>query len=257
MMKKILAMLIVFVMLLSAVPVLAEDWGNVGTSLYGTGRLYDVTDLTNTMDVESLFINHKLTIVMIWNDTCGYCKLNMPSLQEAHEYFEANPSISAQVVGFPRAYGSTNLDAYNEVIESYGLTFGNYVSSSNDFIGILESVMAIPTIWIVDADGIIVSEEAGVAFRSLDDVLEYIEPWLEILHDPIGPPLAAYGDVDLDGIITGSDALLVLRYTMGMLPEGTLNDIQLIAADFDRNGTVNAADALGILRVSMGLISYP
>ncbi len=67
---------------------------------------------------------------------------------------------------------------------------------------------------------------------------------------PTPEPQPVPGDVDGDGEITAADALIVLRFSMGMadLPPEALG-----AADFDGDGEVTAADALLILRVSMGM----
>ena len=58
------------------------------------------------------------------------------------------------------------------------------------------------------------------------------------------------GDVDFDGDVDVTDALLTMRYAMGIIeftPE------QLAVGDMDSNGTVNITDAVIILRIAMGL----
>ena len=57
------------------------------------------------------------------------------------------------------------------------------------------------------------------------------------------PPLM--GDVDNNGSVDSADALLVLRYAMGI---ATLTPNQLIVADVNGDGVVNSSDALAILR---------
>ena len=59
------------------------------------------------------------------------------------------------------------------------------------------------------------------------------------------------GDVDGNGELTSIDALMTLRYVMGLLDESALD---LNAADADGDGAVTSADALLIMRVSMGLV---
>ena len=56
--------------------------------------------------------------------------------------------------------------------------------------------------------------------------------------------------VDGSGAIETGDALLVLRYMLGV---ETLTEEQLAAADFDGSGTVDQADALLILRAALGI----
>ena len=58
------------------------------------------------------------------------------------------------------------------------------------------------------------------------------------------------GDVNGSGTIETADALLVLRYMLGV---ETLTEEQLAAADFDGSGTVEQADALLILRAALGI----
>ena len=59
------------------------------------------------------------------------------------------------------------------------------------------------------------------------------------------------GDVNCDGVITSADARLALRYSVGLEPQ--LTQEQILACDIDDNGTVSAADARLILRMSVGL----
>ena len=59
------------------------------------------------------------------------------------------------------------------------------------------------------------------------------------------------GDVDGNGVVNANDALLLMRYALGLMP---LTDVQLARADVDENGSVNANDALRIMRYKLGLI---
>jgi len=52
----------------------------------------------------------------------------------------------------------------------------------------------------------------------------------------------------MDGSVSVSDALMVLRFTMGL---ETLSDAQLELADFNGDGTVSTVDALDILRAAI------
>lgn len=58
------------------------------------------------------------------------------------------------------------------------------------------------------------------------------------------------GDVDLDGVITASDARLALRASVGL---EELDAIAFDCADYNKDGTVSADDARSILRKSVGL----
>lgn len=58
------------------------------------------------------------------------------------------------------------------------------------------------------------------------------------------------GDADSNGIVNFSDALLVMRYSLG----GSAETLDFAAADVDCNGSVTIIDAVTILRYSMNVI---
>lgn len=61
----------------------------------------------------------------------------------------------------------------------------------------------------------------------------------------------AYGDLDIDGKVSSSDARLALRYAVGL--EGAPSQIITLIGDVDGNGRIDSADARLILRYSVGL----
>ena len=60
----------------------------------------------------------------------------------------------------------------------------------------------------------------------------------------------APGDVNMDGAVDSSDALLVLRCSLGL---AELDPEALALADVNGDGEVSASDALLILRLALGL----
>ncbi|MBO4563146.1 MAG: hypothetical protein J5772_05995 [Clostridia bacterium] len=65
-----------------------------------------------------------------------------------------------------------------------------------------------------------------------------------------GVYVVANGDADDDGDVDSADALLILRYAMGLVDE---SQIDLTKSDVDGNGIVDSADALIVLRRTMGV----
>ena len=65
------------------------------------------------------------------------------------------------------------------------------------------------------------------------------------------PPSGLLGDVDGNGTVTVSDAIMALRCAMGIM---TLTSEQRARADMDGNGTISVSDAIMILRKAMGLL---
>ena len=69
--------------------------------------------------------------------------------------------------------------------------------------------------------------------------------------EPTPAPSLLMGDVNLDGSVDTADALIVLRYSMALIP---LEGDALLAGDVNADSSVTAADALTILRMAMGLV---
>ena len=72
-------------------------------------------------------------------------------------------------------------------------------------------------------------------------------------HTAVYAPIANSGDVNGDGTVNAVDALVAMRYVLGVSTEN-LTPEQIAAADFNGDGAVNAVDTLLIMRFSLGLI---
>jgi hypothetical protein len=59
------------------------------------------------------------------------------------------------------------------------------------------------------------------------------------------------GDIDFDSDVDTADAIMVLRYIMGIIE---LSDAQLANAEVDGDGSVSIIDSLLVLRMALGLI---
>ena len=59
------------------------------------------------------------------------------------------------------------------------------------------------------------------------------------------------GDLDNNGVVDSNDALMTLRYSVGLI---TLTPEQLDAADTNKDGLIDASDALTVLQVSLGIV---
>ena len=53
------------------------------------------------------------------------------------------------------------------------------------------------------------------------------------------------GDVDMNGVVDSIDVVLIIRFTLGIVP---LNETQQYLADMDDNGVVDNIDAVLALR---------
>ncbi len=62
---------------------------------------------------------------------------------------------------------------------------------------------------------------------------------------PVGPEVTLLGDADCNGAVNSSDALLVMRYSMGL---AEITEQGLVNADMNGRGGVNTTDAILIMR---------
>ena len=69
--------------------------------------------------------------------------------------------------------------------------------------------------------------------------------------EPTTQPVLLYGDVNGDGQVNATDALLVLKISVGRI---TATPQQEIAADVTGDGNINSSDALLILKYAVGRI---
>ena len=65
-----------------------------------------------------------------------------------------------------------------------------------------------------------------------------------------GSVISADGDANADGVIDSVDALLILRYSMGLVGE---NALDLARCDVNGDGVVDSADAIIVLRRTLGM----
>ena len=76
--------------------------------------------------------------------------------------------------------------------------------------------------------------------------------WIaDVYFERAGSGGVLMGDVNDDGAVNVTDALLVLRYSMGLISSLPV----LAAADVNNSGSVDMTDALLVLRASMGIIT--
>ena len=64
----------------------------------------------------------------------------------------------------------------------------------------------------------------------------------------------AYPDLDGNGSINSSDALMVLQYSVG-LASSIKTDDKKINADTNGDGNINSVDALTILKIAVDMIT--
>ena len=96
-----------------------------------------------------------------------------------------------------------------------------------------------------DANGNLLSKDAAYRIYSGTSTLKYYAHFTEVPDEPD----LLLGDVNFDGVVDVTDALLVLRYTMGLI---SFTDEQLAVGDMNGDGVVDSTDAVLIMRYTVG-----
>ena len=240
-------------LLLSAaeVPVYALNGGEtrdgVGMSVMG----FSSYDVTSGKAVDSSILGRTvMTVINEWADWCDPCLAELPLFQEMHEYYMSTPAADVQILGsvYCTANGTTPQSAAY-LCRSEGYTWHNVVEDSV-LAQVFRTSNMIPQTIVVDRNGVVRAHKIG-SFSGTQ-LRDFIRDWYQILLDEeSGSGTGLAGDVNGDGLLDTTDALLVLRYSMSMLTDLP----EMGAADVNGDGTVNMTDALLILRAALGIIS--
>lgn len=248
-MKKLIALVTAFVLLASslaagAVPH-ARRGSGVGTDISGLSSV----DLSGAPVDGSIFAASDLTVINIWQRWCGPCMAELPFFLRLYKHYQAHPESGVQLWGALYYESAQDIEDAVAFIDSEGYTWDQMLvceellavaAAASD-----DGLISIPQTLIVDRNGVVRAQHRG-GFSFYEDLFEFVDPWVEILAAEYA---SLPGDADGDGEVTLSDALLVLRSAMGILPAEDLH-----AADMDGNGAVELADALIILRMAMGVV---
>ena len=244
-MKKALAILVCTLLVLSSLtPAFARGSSTkdaIGMSIIG----FSATELHGGTVTGDIIPQVTMTVVNEWATWCGPCVSEMPHFQTMHEYYSSTPEADVQILGSVYVSGSCTPQSALQFVDNNGYTWPNVVED-NVLAAVFNNSNAIPNTIIVDRHGIVRDMHTG-SFSSASQLQNYIQNWLETLEaeEPDFTP----GDVDCDGSLTVTDALMILRRAMGILQLPTDE-----AADYNGDGTVDVSDALTVLRVSMGLL---
>ena len=252
-MKRLFALLIAIVMLSAAAfPAAgkpAEERDAVGMSLIGlnTRDLYG-----NTVD-DSIFGGYTMTVMNYWATWCSPCIGEMPDFLTLYNHYQATPENDVQLWGVLMYDYPDEIPEAIEMVEENGWCWG-HMRKNAQLYSIAQALVGdgsvpIPQTLIVDRSGTIRAHKRA-RFFDYEEMYDYINGWYETLLAEEAQA-SVPGDVDGNGELTSIDALMTLRYVMGLLDESALD---LNAADADGDGAVTSADALLIMRVSMGLV---
>lgn len=136
----------------------------------GTGISFETTDVFgSSVKSSDLFSGHKVTMLNIWETTCGACISEMPQLIVLNEELQ---SKGAQIVGL--VYDATDADLIAEakdIVEDMNIPYTNIVP--NDELLKIFNVQSFPTTYFINEKGELVGTPVlGATFKLYRDQIE-------------------------------------------------------------------------------------
>lgn len=127
----------------------------------GVLSAFSTTDLEgNTLD-QSILADYDLTMVNVWATFCGPCINEMPDLGElAAEYADKGVQIIGLVSDTMDSDGTisdSQVETAKEIVAETGADY-RHLLPSDDLLGILSQIYAVPTTFFVDSEGVQVGD---------------------------------------------------------------------------------------------------
>lgn len=146
----------------------------------GVLSAFSTTDLEgNTLD-QSILADYDLTMVNVWATFCGPCINEMPDLGElAAEYADKGVQIIGLVSDTMDSDGTisdSQVETAKEIVAETGADY-RHLLPSDDLLGILSQIYAVPTTFFVYSEGVQVGD-AIVTAQSKEKWIETIDGML-------------------------------------------------------------------------------
>ena len=129
---------------------------------------------------QSAFAGYDLVMINVWGTFCGPCIKEMPDLgQLSDELAERNiriVGIVSDAMGYDGKTDASIVEAAKEIVEKTGADY-LHLLPSNDLMGLLYQIQAVPTTFFVDENGCQVGK-AYAGAMSKDDWMKIVEETL-------------------------------------------------------------------------------
>lgn len=179
-MKKntIFIILLVFTLgMLSACTSPADPKDDTNTSASSGLTEFISTDIFGEAIDQTVFENHKLTMVNIWAGFCGPCIAEMPDLAKLNEDYADQGFQVVGIVADAQENNPEQLETTLAIVEQTGAEYTHILTSESLYEAKLRSVQYVPETVFVDAKGNQVGE-AFVGSKSYEGWSEIIEQLL-------------------------------------------------------------------------------
>lgn len=166
-----------------AAPEASPDAAEASDSGQTAGILssFSTTDLDGNSVDQSVFADHKLTMVNIWATFCGPCISEMPELGTlASEYADKGLQIVGLVSDVTDSDGNLDekqLSLARDIVAETGANYTHIVPGEG-LNGLLSQVSGVPTTLFVDSEG----KQVGKAYLGSND----LDGWKAVADELLG-----------------------------------------------------------------------
>lgn len=196
----------------------------------------NTTDINGNTVTGSVFSQKSLTVLHFFATWSPDCIHELPYMQTALNTFGSN---TIAVYGLLLEDGTSTPAACAELFDQLGLSYG-CLRLDPVLNALVSNYPYIPQTFLINSQGVVAAHFPGT-FNSFEQLETMIARQLNGTNLP--------GDVDMDGAITTSDALITLRHAIGTaLHPGVEN-----YGDVDGDGNIGVTDAMLIMRHALGI----
>lgn len=129
----------------------------VGVALFAQSISFSSTDLNKREITEEIFSAADVTVVNVWATYCSPCVREMPDLAEWQKSMPKNVQIIGIVCDVQSTDNVKGIVNARAILRNAGATFKNIIANQS-LSPILSQVQFVPTTFLVDKNGNIVSD---------------------------------------------------------------------------------------------------
>lgn len=147
----------------------------VGVTLFAQSISFSSTDLNNHEITDEIFSAVDVTVVNVWATYCSPCIREMPDLAEWQKSMPKNMQIIGIVCDVQSTDNVKGIAHAKTILQNAGVTFKNIIANQS-LSPILNQVQFVPTTFLVDKNGNIVSDM--IVGAQLDKYKKAVEVYL-------------------------------------------------------------------------------
>lgn len=137
---------------------------------------FKTVDLDGNEVTESIFAEKDLTVVNIWGTFCSPCIEEMPELGAWAKEMPENVQIIGLVQDISGVDDTEHIELAKQITTKADADFVQLVAGTDDFAGVMASLVGVPTTIFVDSDGNIVGEP--IVGAEVESYKNFVEEYL-------------------------------------------------------------------------------